>query len=631
MEFVIPLVALGGLYIVSKNTQINENFTSQRGIGNDQKISGTSDFTSLPNTDVPNKNYPSEYPVVSQENELTSKLSTVNQYDAPYVYTDKYFNQNHNDSTVASYSNLSNGSANQKNSGNPSFTKSPYYSLTGEKVDSSYFKHDNMVPYFGGHVRSRNLDANSNESTLDNYQGQGSQTFSKVEQSPLFSPGEHYNYAYGAPNNNDFYQSRVNPSLRMANVKPFEDQKVAPGLGLGYTTDGQGGYNSGMAARDMWLPKTVDEMRVNNHQKSSEHGLLGREGPAISNITVRGEHAPVNKNRQDTTFELGQERLFTTLGMETAPTSRAVTIEKHMNRPETHASYAGGAGSAIDGTYNTGEYMESKHMDLGPVPYGIATSKTVGTEADFERKSKYAYPNNRTANDQGNYFGAVGGAIGAVIAPLLDVLRPSRKENTIGNLRPYENAHTRNSSSYLFNPADRPVTTIRETTENNRYINGVNANQHGGGYLATPYQSTPTERDTTTVFYAGGSSASDGSKLPRTYDAEYNQRNNDIKASTIDGRMVPGNMDLFNADISMRNRQGDNMLKNNRAITTTSGPKQYYSPDQMGVKTTGDQSLYQNIQIDRNSPEILDALKQNPYNLSITGNQNSPWKMSAMA
>jgi len=630
MEFVIPLVALGGLYIVSKNSN-NENFTGQRGIGGEDKLTGTSDFTTLPNTDIPNKNYPSEYPVISQENELTSKLSTVNQYNGGSVYTDKYFNPNQNDTIVSSYSSLPTGPTNQNNSGNPSYTKTPYYSLTGDKVDSSYFKHDNMVPYFGGHIRSRNLNANVNESTLDNYQGQGSQIFSKVEQSPLFSPGEHYNYAYGAPNNNDFYQSRVNPSLRMANVKPFEDQKVAPGLGLGYTTDGQGGFNSGMAAREMWLPKSVDELRVNNHQKSSEHGMLGHEGPAISNITYRGDHAPVNKNRQDTVFEMGQERLFTTLGVETAPTSRAITIEKHMNRPETHASYAGGAGAQVDGTYNSGEYMDSKHMDLGPVPYGVATSKTVGTDADYERKSKYAYPNNRTANDQGDYFGAVGGAIGAVIAPLLDVLRPSRKENTIGNLRPYENAHTRNSSSYLFNPADRLGTTIRETTENNRYINGVNANQHGGGYLSTPYQPIHNERDTTNIYYAGGSSAADGAKLPRTYDAEYNQRNNDIKASTIDGRMVPGKMDLFNADISMRNKSTDQMLKNNRAITATDGPKQYYSPEQMGTKTTGDQSLYQNIQIDRNSPEILDALKQNPYNLSITANQNSPWKMSSVA
>jgi hypothetical protein len=623
MEVVIPLVALGGLYIISKNTN-NEKFT---GVGNQRKISGTSDFTSLPNTDVPNKNYPSEYPVVSQENELTSKLSTVNQFDAPYVYTDKYFNPNHNDTTVSSYNTT--GTLQQNNAGNPSYQQKPFYSLTGEKVDTSYFKHDNMVPYFGGHVRSRNLDANSNEGVLDNYQGQGSQIFSKVEQSPLFSPGEHYNYAYGAPNSNDFYQSRVNPSLRMANVKPFEEERVAPGLGLGFTNEGSGGFNSGMAAREMWLPKNVDELRVNNHSKSSEHGLLGREGPAISKVTYRGDHAPVNKNKQETAFELGHDRLFTTTGIETAPTSRAIIIEKHLNRPETLASYAGGAGTQVDATYNTGEYMPSSHMDLGPVPFGIAKSKTVGTESDYERKSKIAYPNNRTANDPGNYFGAVGGAIGAVIAPLLDVLRPSRKENTIGNLRPYENAHTRVSSSYLFNPADRLNTTIRETTEINPFISGVNANQHGGGYLSTEIQPTHNERDSTTdYYYAGVSSASDRSKLPRTYDAEYNQRNNEIKSSTINGRMVPGNMDLFNSDINMRNKYTDNTLKNNRQVVPTDAPKMYYSSEQMGKNTAGDHSLYQNIQIDRNSPEILDAFKQNPYTHSIT---SAPWKMSSAA
>jgi hypothetical protein len=625
MELAIPLVALGGLYFVSKNSK-NENFTGQRGVGGQTHIAGSSDFATLPNTDIPNKNYPSEYPVVSQENELTSKLSTVNQFDAPYVYTDKYFNPNNNSQAVNSYASLNSGPRDQPNGANPSYAKTPYYSLTGEKVDSSYFKHDNMVPYFGGQVRSRHLDANSNESVLDNYQGQGSQIRSKSEQSPLFAPGENYNYAYGTPNQNDFFQSRVNPSLRMANVKPFEEERVAPGLGLGYTNEGSGGYNSGMAVREMWLPKNVDEMRVSNHQKSSEHRMLGHEGPAISNITYRGEHAPVFKNKQETAFELGQDRLFTTVGMETAPAGRGVVIEKHMNRPETHASYAGGAGYSVDKTYNTGEYMPSTHMDLGPVPFGVATSKTVGTEADFERKSKFAYPNNRTANDHNNYFGAVGGAIGAVVAPLLDALRPSRKENTIGNLRPYENAHTRVSSSYMFNPADRPQATIRETTENAKFIPGVNANQNGGGYLSTPVQPTENERDTTSIFYAGGSSAGDRSRQARTYDAEYNQRNNDIKSSTIQGRMVPGNMDLFNADINMKTRNGDALLKNNRPLTMTNAPSQYYSPEQMGIASSGDNKLYQTIQLDRNSPEILDAFKQNPYTHSIT---SAPWKVSA--
>ena len=620
MELAIPLIALGGLYFVSK--QQKDTFVGQRGIGNETYLSGQSDYTTLPNTDIPNKNYPDEK-IISQENELTSQLSTTNKFDAPYVYTDKYFNPNTNGSSVNSYATLNAGPINQNNSSNPSYAsnKTPYYSLTGEKVDSSYFKHENMVPYFGGQIRSRALDANSNESILDSYQGQGSQNITKSEQSPLFSPGENYQYAFGAPNQNDFYQSRVNPSLRMANVKPFEEQNVAPGLGLGYTTEGSGGYNSGMAMREKWLDRGVDELRVANHQKSSEHRMLGHEGPAISSIKYRGDHAPVNKNGQETAFSMDADRLFTTVGIETAPAARGVTIEKFMNRPETTASYGGIAGAPVEKTYNTGEYMPSSHQDLGPVPIGIATSKLGATDGDYGIKSKFAYPNNRTANSANindNYYGAVGGAIGAVIAPLLDVLRPSRKENTIGNLRLYENAHTKNNSSYLFNPADRPAPTIRETTENNKYIYGVNTNQHGGGYATTEYQPIHNERDTTTDYaYVGGSSASSQSSLPRTYDAEYNQRNNEIKSSTIQGRMVPGNMGLMNSDINMRNRSTDSMLKNTRPLIMTDAPKQYISANQLG-QSSEPNGLYQNIQIDRNNPEILNAFRQNPYTHSLT-------------
>ena len=615
----IPLIALAGLFFVSR--QQKDTFVGQRGTGGQSVLSGQSNYSTLPNTDIPNKNYPNDDQIISQENEITSQLSTTNKFDAPYVYTDKYFNPNNNSSTVNSYSALNVGSSEQNNGKNPSYAsnKAPFYSLTGEKVDSSYFKHDNMVPYFGGHIRTRPLDANSNEGILDSYQGQGSQTITKSEQSPLFAPGENYQYAFGAPNMNDFYQSRVNPSHRMANVKPFEEQRVAPGLGLGYTTEGSDGYNSGMAMREKWMDKGVDELRVANHQKSSEHRMLGHEGPAISNITYRGDHAPVHKNRQNTAFALDSDRLFTTVGIETAPASRGVTIEKHINRPETAASYSGIAGSAIEKTYNTGEYMPSSHQDLGPVPIGIASSKLGATDGDYGIKGKFAYPNNRTSNSQNiddQYYGAVGGAIGAVIAPLLDILRPSRKENTIGNLRLYENAHTKNNSSYLFNPADRPAPTIRETTENNKYIYGVNANQHGGGYATTEYQPIHNERDTTTDFsYVGGSSVNNA--LPRTYNAEYNQRNNDIKASTINGRLVPGNMDLMNSEIHMRNRSVDNVLKNTRPLAMTDAPKQYVSSNQMG-QFAEPSGLYQNIQIDRNNPDILTAFKQNPYTHSLT-------------
>jgi hypothetical protein len=60
----------------------------------------------LPNTDVPDRNYPTEYPIEDPIKDLTSKLSTVNKYDGDSAYTDKYFNPEKNAATVASYAPL---------------------------------------------------------------------------------------------------------------------------------------------------------------------------------------------------------------------------------------------------------------------------------------------------------------------------------------------------------------------------------------------------------------------------------------------------------------------------------------------------------------------------------------------
>ena len=125
MELAIPLVALSGLYIISKQSK-NETFKSKE---------------YLPNTDIPDINYP--HPIVSPETALTSKLSTVNTYEGG-SYTDKFFNSNVPNSMVAKQM--------------PS-SSADYYSLTGNKVDGSYFQHNNMQPYFGGSIRSRQFDA----------------------------------------------------------------------------------------------------------------------------------------------------------------------------------------------------------------------------------------------------------------------------------------------------------------------------------------------------------------------------------------------------------------------------------------------------------------------------------------
>jgi hypothetical protein len=588
MEVVIPLFALSSLYLINNQSKKNENFRNK----NEQ----------LPNVDVPDRNYPAQYQVTSETDE-TAKLSTVNKFDnAGGVYTDKYFRPN-----ISEITQLGGGGSG-----------TDYYSLTGERVNGEYFQHNNMVPFFGSHLRNQHVDSNVHESVLDNYSGSGSQTITKKEQSPMFSPHDNLQWAHGAPNQSDFMQSRMNPSTRMANVKPFAEEAVAPGLGLGYTTGGAAGYNSGMLARDQWLDKNVDQLRVKTNPKSSGLSLLGHEGPAdsfIKYVATQEQMGVMEKHLPDQSFEMGRDRLFTTTGVQKGETLRAIPVERYVSREETSTDYVGAAGSQHNSMYVSGEYMPSHNQQLGGVPLAPANAggRYYANDGDYGIKSKMAYPNNRSENKQNGYFGLVSGGLNAAIAPLLDILRPSRKENVIGTLRPYQNPSTTVSNSYIFNPADKLPTTIRETTENSPFHLNVNANQNGGAYAITDKQLAKTYREETSDFYyAGNASAGERSRQLTSYEANYNQRNNDIKASTIDGYMVKGNMSLMNGNINMRQDNRDGILKNNRPV---SGDMPYQSPgiESMGRLAGNQKTLYSNINLDRNTGDVTEMLKSNPY------------------
>ena len=619
MELAIPLIALGGLYIVSKQNRDEEG------------EEGFVGYQDLPNTNIPNKNYPSEYPIETPEYSRTEKLTHDNHYEGG-AYTDKYFSQLSNQINEATNENLVNNSKISLDNGQSSSVGMiekenlqnqglEFTSLTGEKVSNDHFRHNNMVPFFGGKNTSKSDNPDGNESILDNYLGKGSQQIDKKEQAPLFAPNDNYQWAYGAPNQTDFMQSRINPSNKISNVVPFEQEKVAPGIGLGYGTEGSAGYNSGMMNRDSWMPKTVDELRVKTNAKASGVGLFGHEGPAVSSIKERGYMGKLEKHRPDTTFELGHDRVMTTTGLEKGQTLRPIQEDRYTNRPETTTSYVGAAGADSEGLMVEGEYMPSKHIDLGSVPIAIASSVGKGgaTDGDYGIKSTINYNNNRSANHQSDYFGAVGGAIGSVVAPLLDALRPSRKENTIGTLRPYQNASTRVTQSYIFNPADRPAPTIRETTENGKFhLNAGHSAMDKGGYtVATVQPVTNNRMNQSDYFYSGNASASQGTLEPRPYDAEYRQRNNDIKSSTIKGRLVPGTKPTTNNEVNYKTKDMTKQLTSNR----NTGPvisKQSPSMDTMG-RLQGKQFRYAETETNRQDNYHLTQLKKNPYALSITG------------
>ena len=597
----IPLMALGGMYIMQ-----NQKKTRTEGLTNMTQVRNPLPGVTPPIASV---NYPVTAPVSTQN---------VKYYANPHQTTDKFFDKKNYDMVDADASGQYGIGGGAKE----------IYSLTGTPVEKSKFKHNNMVPFFGAKIRGATADRNVTESVLDNMQGAGSQQFKKQEQAPMFQPQQGYQFANGAPNMSDFYQSRVNPSLKISNVLPWEQQQVAPGLDWGYGTQGANGYNAGTLARDKWIDKTVNELRVDTNPKIT-FGLFGHEGPAdayIKNSGSQETQGKVEKYRPDAYFVQSPDRWLTTTGQEKAPKSRSEEIMQDVNRLTTTAEYYGATGQQVDSTYIVGEYDEPKRQVIKENDYKAppgAQGRSSPTVADYGALSYSNLPNHRTtcsSQGTGNY-GAINGFIKAVVSPLMDIMRPSRKENLVNCMRSSGNPMVSVGAGQINMPGDRTKTTSREMTEGLIGLNHLNMeNQKSDGYLVTDYQPTLQQRDTTNTNYSGVATPNGAYNVTRSYEAEYMQRNNPNK--TFLNHPNQGGMALLSNEENINVKRNDCDRNNNRWWVRSSG-------NSAGITAPPAQETFGNEKVsfvyddakfnkERINPDILNAFKSNPYTQSLS-------------
>jgi hypothetical protein len=425
------------------------------------------------------------------------------------------------------------------------------------------------------------------------------------------------------PNQSDFYQSRVNPAMKNNNVKPFDTIMVGPGLDQGYGINGSNGYNSGMEARDKWLPKTVDQLRVDTNPKL-EYELINHEGPANSFIKT----APtaqmigrVEKQRPDTFFINTQDRWLTTTGAEKGETLRPIQEMGVLRRNDIATEYMGPAG-AIDVKATTApqNFEPSKRHEAfqGGVNHSRATGQGNHTDKDMFLKSHTNYQNHRSTVKQPETLrSGFSGAIGAVVAPIMDMFRPTRKDETINNVRVYGDAGTSSMvKGPVYNPQDTTSTTIKETT---LYSPNFNINNQKEGIYVNNYTSPDnTQRDTTSCEYytaAGGYATGYGDM---SYEAAYMQNNNDIKSQTIMNRPNQGGTQIFNQQMHLSTIKSDSDRLDGRvnpAFSRLSG-----LPPSVNTYGAIRAPQYYNecASCDRIQPDILTAFKNNPYTHSLT-------------
>lgn len=565
---------LGSAYVISNQSNDNvENLSNQ-----------------FPDVNPLDTNYPINNPTTNQN---------VHYFHSPNQSSDKYYNQN---------------TFNQISKSTPITINPPTFnSLMGTPIDRNNFNHNNMSPYFGGKIRGSTADKNTSESMLDNLQGSGSQYIKKNSIAPLFKPEDNMHNVYGAPNNNDFYQSRVNPSMSMNNTKPWEEQRIGPGLNKGYGTNGSNGFNSGMESRDSWLPHTVDELRVKTNPKIT-FNLSGHEGPISSTIKNVGILGKVEKNRPDTDFNNGPERWLTTTGAIKGNTSHAEEILHDVNRTTTTQEYFGNYSSTLTKEmapqyYQAGFKTEQNNTSIAGPNVNRHGPATTG---DYAVQSINFLPNNRTTTSSENYgfFGT--GAIGAIVSPILDVLRPSRKENVVGNARIYGDASITVKNGQVFNPHDTAPVTNRQMDANKLDCNHLNVqNQKSDAYTLSQHTLDENNRDTTSVCYFNNGSDNSG---PMTYNANYEQqRLNPNKSYELHPNQ--GNMELFNGSMNIKIDKLDSDRNNTRQNIITSGNYAPPSIDNYGPIASKQQ--YKDIANERMQPDILSAFKENPYTHSL--------------
>ena len=556
---VVALVGLGGLYFISEDKKCKEGFSDPG----------------------PPQAYPVGNPVVENDDE-----DYIQKYDTPNQTTDKLFPNHTNEIS----------------------TSEPSSSPTDLKT----FKHNNMVPFFGGKITGVNIDYNS-QSKLDTYTGSGSQHNSKKEHVPMFQPAENVQLTHGAPHSNDFFQSRQTLGNAHNNTKPWQEEQVGPGLGKGYSAAGTGGFNSGMEERSDWLPKTVDQLRVDTNPRMD--GILnGLEGPAISKIYKTGIVGKIETTKPDAPV-LGADRFFTGTGASIAPVVHSTQMMGHVHRPETTVEHYGAGSSGNTQKHKAPE----KYSDLANKPHNYTDyignayihNAQSATSNDNNVGSFSAAPNNRATTKNTTDFGIVGSVIGSVIAPVLDIMRPSRKENVLGNLRESGNVQQRVGGHYVINPGDRPKTTIKEmTTGRGNHINVQATNHQSGAYKITEHQQIINNRATTNTSECGNPNASNqGHKQIESY---IQQRNNNNRIQT--NHTPSANHNIFNGNINAE-------LCTNRGVRNSRGMAPTVFSSTPSVNTLGNMNTanYKTSQgpSDRIESTMLDAFKQNPYTHSL--------------
>jgi hypothetical protein len=567
-QIAIPIVIAGALFLMSNDKSKKENFLS---ISNEGDPKHETSLLAVETDDF--------YADVEK-----SKLNMNNQGQYSQ-YQDKYYVLDKN---------------------NQEFSSNEFKSLSGNMMSYADIKHNNEQIFYRN--KSYGIDSqqkyNNKISTLDNYTGSGSLNMDKTEVGALFKPQTNIQNVYGAQNQNDFYQSRINESSRHANTKPWEEIKDSAGVD---------GFNWSMAERERTMPKNVDELRILTNPKTNyeNHYVAPMYDPRKADPSVG--QGKVIKKTPDRAFINNGQFTGNAHGMD-RPMEHSEQMMTTEERDTTSVSYYGIKGNQLEsqGYVDKGDEGFVHKQQLSDLPVLNLTNQNVypASEQNYGKGGFKTFDNNR--DNQNEFMGAIKGMFMAnVVNPVFKGLKHTRKTNLEGNPNPYGN-FAGNKKHIVYNPNEHLPVTNREMNVEKIGMNhlNVNRNQTSDGYMvANPYLPGTQKGD----FHNEVIGIATGITANKSYEAEYNQRN--YEKVSVSNYAPNGGTAMFNnqTNYSLNER---NVVNNYIPLSVI--PSSLPNATHMGENTIEPQT-YRNINDGYFSSDIIQSLKSNPYTKSIVG------------
>ena len=367
-------------------------------------------------------------------------------------------------------------------------------SLSGNDIDIKDFKHGNMQPFLKKGITQNmeqfGLNKNMGYSTDVNIKKQ------EINKNDFFKPVVNFNNPI---DNAKFLKERVNLTNIQNNILPIQQVRVGPGLNMGYTSEGSGGFHQADTLNFV-LPKSKEELRPTSDQRSSIYTLPMKPK---NNIQKRGVIAPLNKNRTDTTFEYTPDNWF----------KGQSVIKKDTERPEENLK---DTSKRIDSHINY--YGSLKHQE-----------DFISKNDDYGRNTIIIYDNERNLTQKETPVANFSSVIKAMIAPVTDAIKITLKEYLIDNPRLNGNAAPQlPEKATLYDPITHIMkTTVKETTIHE----GNNGNLKGNNETYSALYDTAKTTVKETTIHEGNNGNLKGND--ETYSSLYDTAKTTVKETTI--------------------------------------------------------------------------------------------------